>query len=108
MIDLLTSYTYGFGGIQRSALDFLNGYSLVFATFLVFVGTHNLISLNALRESPRLLKNLIRVNAVFCLVLVVLAALFFVLPPLLILTLAAALMLLATLLPAGSRKTTLQ
>ena len=78
---LLESYEWEHGIFERSTKDFLDGYSLSFATILFFVGATNLVMMRVHRGRIKGLQVLSLANLLLSLSLLLLSWSYFVLPP---------------------------
>ena len=63
LLALMTTYRFDFGGIERSMMDFLQGYSLIFAASLLFVGALNIVVARARGDDHAFLRIMTWMNA---------------------------------------------
>ncbi len=77
----MTTYRFDFGGIERSMMDFLQGYSLIFAASLVFAGSLSLVVVRARGDDHEFLRTLTWMDAGYTTVLLAISVAYFIYPP---------------------------
>ena len=81
LFDLMQTYHLDFHGIQRTMMDFLDGYSLSFATFAFFAGVLNLAILRFCAGNRPFLQTVIVLNILFSGLQLLIAVVYFIHPP---------------------------
>ena len=81
LLELMTTYQMDFGGMERSMMDFLQGYSLIFAASLVFVGALNLVVARTRGEDHAFLRTMAWMDAGYTTVLLTISVAYFIYPP---------------------------
>lgn len=81
LLRLMTTYQMDFGGVERSMMDFLQGYSWVFAVSLVFVGVLNLVMIRTRGDDAPLLRAMTWMTAVYLAALLAISVAYFIYPP---------------------------
>ncbi len=81
LLNLMTTYQMDFGGIERSMRDLLQGYSLVFAASLFFVGVLNLMVARARGDDRAFLRTMTWMAAGYTGALLAISVTYFIYPP---------------------------
>lgn len=76
---LMREYQFQLGGVQRTTEDFLNGFSLTFSVFLLFVGLLDLLIARHLESS--VLRRVTLLHAALAAGLLALSLVYFIPPP---------------------------
>lgn len=102
LLELMTTYQIDFGGMGRSMMDFLQGYSLIFAASLLFVGALNLVVARVRGDDQAFLRTITWMVAGYTAVLLAISVAYFIYPP--IVTIGFVLLCFVMSLWAGARK----
>ena len=78
LLELMTIYRFDFGGIERSMMDFLNGYSLTFAATFFFVGVLNLAVIRAGAGDPSFIRTVTLIDSICTGVLLTVSIAYFI------------------------------
>ena len=98
----MTTYRFDFGGIERSMMDFLKGYSLILAASLVFVGVLNLVVVRARGDDHAFLRTVTWMAAGYTAGLLAISIAYFIYPP--IVTIGFILLCFVVSLLMGARR----
>lgn len=79
LLRLMQEYEFQLAGLQRSANDFLNGFSLAFSVFLLFVGLLDLLV--AGHVDAAVLRRMALLHALLAAVMLALSLVYFIPPP---------------------------
>src|SRR3989304_10143008 len=82
LLTLMTTYRIDFGGMERSMMDLMRGYSLTFAAALLFAGVMNLAVIRSQAANPALIRTVTLIDVFYAAALLAVSMVYFIYPPL--------------------------
>ncbi|MCB0280818.1 MAG: hypothetical protein KDD94_15035 [Calditrichaeota bacterium] len=96
LLDLAVSYRFQtYGSIERTFIDFLDGFSLSFSLSTFFVGLVNLVIVKLANDHQKLVSTITLINSVTCLLFFIITITYLVLPLIIFYGLASSFFLIA-------------
>ena len=81
LLTLMTTYRIDFGGMERSMMDLMRGYSLTFAAAFLFAGVMNLAVIRSQAANHSLIRTVTLIDVFYAAALLAVSMVYFIYPP---------------------------